>query len=174
LNYVTDYHKSLIGTEGPVISAPTPVSFDSIRRFAQAAMIEDSIHWDADDAAVQGFSAVVAPPLYPMHAITRAAGTPDPFDTLTTNPDWDGVGDPAPQGLPALNLPLYRILNGGMSAEFFKLAEVGDLISSQARYVEIRDRNGRSGDFVTVTIETDYKNQRGEMLVRTRSTVVYR
>ena len=86
-----------------------------------------------------------------------------------------GTGpESTPQGLPALDIPLHRMLNGGVSAEFFRLAEIGDVISSQARYADIADRSGRSGDFVTFTIETEYRNQKDELLVRTRSIVILR
>jgi hypothetical protein len=174
MGYVTDYHKSLIGVVGPVRTAPTAVSADSIRRFVQGAMIDDPIHWSEDEAAEAGYPGVVAPPLYPVNAIRRGNGEPDPLDALRGDPDWDGAGAITPQGLAPLQIPLHRMLNGGVSAEFFKLAEIGDVISSQAKYTDIGDRNGRSGDFVTFTIETEYRNQQDELLVRTRSTVILR
>jgi acyl dehydratase len=174
MGYVTDYHQSLIGVVGPVRTAPAPVSADSIRRFVQAAMIDDPVHWDEEAAVAAGYPAIVAPPLYPLNALRRGNGEPDPLDALADNPDWDGAGESTPQGLPPLKLPLHRMLNGGVSAEFFRLARIGDVISSQARYAEIADRAGRSGDFVTVTIETQYRNQRDELLARTRSTIILR
>lgn len=174
MGYVTDYQRSMIGAVGPVRTAPSPVSADAIRRFAQGAMIEDPIHWSEEAAAQAGYPGVVAPPLYPLNAMRRGSGEPDSLDALRDNPDWDGAGDSTPQGLPALDIPLHRMLNGGMSAEFYKLAEIGDVISSQAKYADIADRAGRSGDFVTFTIETEYRNQKDELLVRTRSTVILR
>jgi len=174
MGYVTDYHLSLIGVAGPVRTAPAPVSADSIRRFVQAAMIDDPVHSSDQAAAQAGYAAIVAPPLFPLNAMRRGAGEPDPLDALAADPDWDGAGENTPQGLAPLQIPLHRMLNGGVSAEFFKLAQIGDLISSQAQYADICDRSGKSGDFVTVTIETDYRNQGGELLLRTRSTVILR
>jgi hypothetical protein len=174
MGYVTDYHRSLIGVAGPVRTAPAPVSADSIRRFVQAAMIDDPIHSSEQAAAQAGYLSVVAPPLYPLNALRRGNDEPDPLDALRGNPDWDGAGESTPQGLAPLEIPLHRMLNGGVSAEFFKLAQIGDLISSRASYADIRDRSGKSGDFVTYTIETEYRNQDDELLARTRSTVILR
>lgn len=174
MGYVTGYHRSLIGAAGPVCTAPAPVSADSIRRFTQAAMIDDPIHWSEEAAIEAGYPGVVAPPLYPLNSMRRGNGESDPLDALRDNPEWDGAGESAPQGLPPLDIPLHRMLNGGVSAEFFKLAEIGDVISSQAKYVDIADRSGKSGDFVTFTIETEYRNQKDELLTRTRSTVILR
>jgi hypothetical protein len=77
-------------------------------------------------------------------------------------------------GLPPLDIPLPRLLNGGVAAEVFDLARVGDVLTARSRYAELTERAGRSGRMVLVVVETDYRNQRDELLLRTRTTMIAR
>jgi acyl dehydratase len=174
MGYVTDEHRALIEKRGPRQVAAAPVSEDGLRRFVQAVMETNPVHWASEVAQQEGFESVVATPLYPTHASRRPSGSPDPLDRLREDPEWDGAGGGSIGGLPALEFPLDRILNGGTEAEFFKLASVGDVISAQSRYVRIEDREGRSGPMVVATIETEYRDQHEALLVRVRNTLIRR
>ncbi len=165
--------RALVGVEGPVRTAPAPLGRDTLRRFVQAAMEVDPIHWDDEAARGRGYDGVVAPPLFPLHAVPRDDGTPDPLDALATDPDWDGI-ELVEDGLPPLDVPLPRLLNGGVAAEVRSLARLGDVVSAQSRYAEITERAGRSGPMVLVVVETDYRAQDGRMLLRTRTTMIAR
>lgn len=170
---LTEDLRGLVGVAGPRLVAPEPVGADSLRRFAQAAMELDPIHWDEAAARARGFGGIVAPPLYPLHAFPRPAGTADPFDALRDNPDWDGI-ELVEDGLPPLEIPLPRLLNGGVAAEVFALARIGDVISARSRYADISEREGSSGAMVFVVVETDYTNQDDLLLLRTRTTMIAR
>jgi hypothetical protein len=173
--FVTDEIRALIGVPGPRFAAPGPLGLDELRRFVQAVMEPDPVHWDADAARASRYGTLVAPPLYVLHAARRASGTPDPLDRLAGEPDWDGLDVGAGfGGLPALEIPLTRVLNGGTEAELFQLPQVGELIEAQSSYVDIVDREGRSGPMVLATIETLYRNQDGAPLARVRHTVIMR
>jgi acyl dehydratase len=165
--------RALVGVEGPVRTAAEPLGRDTLRRFVQAAMEIDPIHWDDDAARARGYDGVVAPPLFPLHAFPRPDGTPDPFDVLAADPGWDGI-ELVEDGLPPVDVPLARLLNGGVAAEVFALARPGDVISAQSRYADITERAARSGPMVLVVVETDYRNQRGTLLLRTRTTMIAR
>jgi len=175
VSFVTEEMRGLIGHVGPRSTAPYPLSEDTLRRFVQAVMEGNPVHWDEEAAAGSRYGAVVAPPLYPMHAFPQPPGTPDPLDRLHEDPDWDGtdVGKGL-GGLPPLDVPLKRVLNGGTEAEFFQLARVGDRISAQSRYLDITEREGRSGPMVLVQVETTYTNQADELLLRSVMTVIMR
>jgi acyl dehydratase len=171
---LTEHARSLIGTSGPRLTAAHPLGEEELRRFTQAVMNTDPIHHD-EQAAAARYGGVVAPALYPVHAFRRPAGSPDPFDRLLEDPDWDGTDVSAGLGgLPPLELPFSRVLNGGVQAEFHRLARVGDVISAQASYADIQEREGRSGAMVLVTVETTYTNQDDAVLARVRSTVILR
>ena len=173
--FVTDEIRALIGVPGPRFAAPGPLGADELRRFVQAVMEPDPVHWHPEAARSSRYGALVGPPLYALHAARRAPGTPDPLDRLAADPDWDGLDVGAGfGGLPALEIPLTRVLNGGTEAEFFQLPRLGEVIAAQSRYVDIVDREGRSGPMVLATIETLYENQDGAPLARVRNTVIMR
>ncbi len=170
---ITDEIRALVGTEGPLRVAPGPLGADTLRRFAQAAMEVDPIHWDAEAARARGYEGIVAPPLFPLHAFPRAPGTADPLDALAGDPDWDGI-ELVEDGLPPVDVPLPRLLNGGVAAEVFGLARVGDVLSARSRYAGISEREGSSGPMVLVVVETDYRDQDARLLLRTRTTMIAR
>jgi len=175
MSFVTDEMRAQLGIRAPRRATAHPLGPDELRRFGQATKDADVFHWDREAAIAAGFPDVVAPPLYPVHAVRQRAGTPDPLERAGAEPDWDGA-DPEVlwRGLPELGLPLHRHLNGGSEVEFFALAAVGDVIVEESRYVDIQEREGRSGPFVLTTMETEYTNQRDEPLCTVRMTVIQR
>ena len=172
--YITPEIQALVGATGPVQTAPLPLGADTLRRFTQAVMEPDPMHWDESAALARGYPGVMAPPLQPQHLFVRLAGTPDPFDKFRDDPDWDGMGGAGNTGLPKVELPLKRLLNGGYRCEFFQLAQVGDLISRQSRYSSITERESSSGPMVFIDTETSYTNQRGQTLMRIVQTTIAR
>jgi hypothetical protein len=169
--YITPAIRSLIGRKGPVRSAVEPLSHDRLRRFNQAAM-EPEIPSPADVQSCR--PAELAPPLWPLHAFVRRVDEPDPFDVLLTDPELDGTHGAGETGLPPIDIPLTRVLNGGVSAEFFAQAEVGDVVHAQSEYADIAEREGRSGPMVIVAIRTTYTNQHGRLLCRVTNSFIRR
>lgn len=175
MGFVTAEILALVDVPGPRFTAPAPLGADELRRFVQAVMEPDPVHWDQERAAASRYGAVVAPPLYVLHAARRPHDTPDPLDRLAAEPEWDGLDVGAGfGGLPAIDVPLKRVLNGGTEAEFFMLPALGSTISAQSRYVEITDREGRGGAMVFAKIETLYCDEHGERLARVVNTVIMR
>jgi MaoC dehydratase-like protein len=166
---------ALIGAEGPRLTASAPLEADGLRRFVQAVMEDDPVHWDEQEAGASRFGGLVAPPLYPTHALRRAPGSPDPLDRLGDDPDWDGLGaGDGVGGLPPIPVTFERTLNGGVEAEFFALARVGDVISAQSRYRDIVEKQGSSGPMLIVKVETHYRNQDDQPLARITKTTILR
>jgi hydroxyacyl-ACP dehydratase HTD2-like protein with hotdog domain len=172
---VTDEMRAQLGRPAPTRVAPDPISRDELRRFGQATLDPDPLHWDADQARAAGYPDAVAPPLYPVHAVRRAPGTPDPLDRAGAEPDWDGAeADALWRGLPVLDVPLHRHLNGGSEVEFFSLAAVGEQVQETSRYVAMEEKQGRSGPLLFTTMETEYRTTDGRHLATVRMTVVQR
>ena len=168
--YVTPEIRGLIGRKGPVRPAAEPLSHDQLRRFNQAAMEPEILI----PAGAPRDPAETAPPLWPLHAFVRGSDEPDPFDVLRQDPELDGTYGAGETGLPPVDLPLTRVLNGGVSAEFFAQAEVGDVIHAQSEYTDIAEREGRSGPMVIVAITTTYTNQHGRLLCRVTNSFIRR
>jgi len=172
--YITDEVRSYIGRQSEPVTAWDAVEPGAVRRFIQAIMDDDPIYWDPEAARARGFERPVAPPLYPGFTFRRPPGTPDPLDRVKENPDYDGIGAGGGTGLPPIpNLPV-RTLNGGVEAEFFALARHGDRITAQSRYVDIYEREGRSGKMVFIVPVTTSTNQDGEVLAKVRNTTIRR
>jgi hypothetical protein len=154
---LTAAQTGLVGRSGRLQVAPEPVELGSVRRFAQAIMDPDPIYHDPDVAGPR-FGGVVAPPLYPLHAIRPAPGDPDPLDPALADPDFDGVGELLPSyGLPALHLPLKRLLNGGNEVRVRSLARVGETIIAISSYEQIYEKRGRGGPLVFVVVLTRFR-----------------
>lgn len=173
--YLTPEVKALIGMEGEPEACWEPVERSEIRRFAQAVMDDDPIYWNDAYARETRYGGVVAPPLYPLFAHRRAPETPDPLPEAAMNPDFDGFTLLLHPGLPPVPLPtLPRLLNGGSEVEFYQLPRLGDRITARAKYLDIYEKSGRSGTMVFIVIETRYLNQRDELLLVSRVTLIRR
>lgn len=161
--YVGDQVRELIGVQSPAVTSQ-PVSADAVRRFVQATGETDSVYWDREQAE-RRYGSMVAPPLYPMHAFRRAAGTPDPLDRAGQDPDWDGLIIESGAALPPLDIPLHRSLNGGSSVEILALAKIGEPVVRTSTYEGFDEREGRSGPLVVVRTRSDYRDTSGQLLI---------
>lgn len=174
MSIITDHARSLVGTSGPRITAAHPLDAGTLRRFVHAVMEPNPLHYDDGVAERAGFAALVAPPLWPAHAIVRGPGTPDPLAQLTDDPEWDGAAGTIFGGLPPLHLNADRILNGGTEAEFHRYAEIGDIVTAQSEYVDIVEREGRNGAMAIVRVRTRYTRQGDEPLVTVTMSLIHR
>lgn len=164
------------GMAGRTLVAGMPLERDTLRRFVQAIMDTDPLYLDAAYAATTRFGDGVAPPLYPVHAFRPALGAPDPLDALRSDPDADGAGgnDGVYFGLPPLDSPFKRLLNGGNEIEFFRCLAVGETCVANARYADVQLKQGKNGALLLVTIETTFSTTGGERLLVNRQTLIWR
>ncbi len=169
-------------SSGPVRTWGT-VEAGAVRRFVQATMDSDPVYWDEEYARTTKYGVPVAPPLYVLHSSRRPPGTPDPFIFFRGDSDLDGsetgfieAGASQSHGrrLPPVDVPQKRLLNGGVEAEFFALPEHGDAITSDSTYVDVHEREGRTGPMVFIVTETTYTNQDDRPLARIRTTTIRR
>lgn len=176
MGLVTDEIRALMGVESEPRTSPVPVSAEILRRFVHGAMEDNPVHWDHEAAATSKYGGVVATPLFPLHAFRRAPGDPDPFDLFETDGEADGLFSVATEtGLPPLDLPLKRVLNGGTEAEFFRLAHVGDVITARSKYLDVSERDSRNGSpMVIVRIATTYTNQHDDVLAVITMSMILR
>ena len=65
-------------------------------------------------------------------------------------------------------------LNGGNRFEYFAPVMIGDQITAKGHVADVYDKAGSSGDLLFIIFETDYTNQRGELVARLRGTTIRR
>jgi hypothetical protein len=173
-NHITDEVKALIGYTTEWVEAYDIVDGSSIRRFHQAIMDDDPIYWDREHAAASKYRGLVAPPLFPLHAFRRPPGTPDPLKQVSEDPNFDGVTRDFGLGLPPPAISLPRLMNAGIEVEVYQLARPGERILARSRYIDIYQKEGKSGALVFIVVETIYRNDKEETLLKSIQTYVLR
>ncbi|ALV40018.1 hypothetical protein AU252_01580 [Pseudarthrobacter sulfonivorans] len=175
MSIVDDEVLAMVGVKGSLRVAPLPLDASTLRRFVHGVMEGNPVHWDEASAQASRYGQVVAPPLWPSHAFVRPSGAhADPLEQLNVDADWDGAAGELFGQLPPVPISLGRLLNGGTSAEFYQLPTIGDVISAQSEYVEIVEREGRTGPMVIVRVLTVYKNQHDHLLSHVTNSLIYR
>lgn len=170
--------RAMIGVAGDVVESWGTVDEEYLRRFTQAVMDPDPRYWDEEFAKSTQYGGIVTPPIMVSYMTNRIR--PDQEDPITKafieNPESDGIGNvERPGSLPAVPTNLVRVLNAGNELEIYQYPTIGDKISFQNRYSDIRERVGREGNpFLIITTETSYRNQRDELLCITRQSSIRR
>ena len=77
----------------------------------------------------------------------------------------------------ALNINLIRLLHGEEEYTYLGAIHPGDIMTGKSKVVEMYDKEKKDkpGKFMEFTvIETEIRNQRGELVIKSRSTLVER
>ncbi|KPJ51589.1 MAG: hypothetical protein AMJ37_04580 [Dehalococcoidia bacterium DG_18] len=131
----------------------------AIRRYAEAVGNPNPLYSDVEYAKKSRYGEVICPPGFfgwPIKASTGAVEVMAPvFSAL-------------------FKAGLVRILDGGMSYEFFLPVRAGDTLTWYARFVDAREREGKTGKMVFLSFETTYINQRGDLVAKARNTFLAR
>jgi N-terminal half of MaoC dehydratase len=99
-----------------------------------------------------------------------------------TNPRWTKEAPPtflvalAPVSIHLSDAEVYGKgwLNGGNRFEYFAPVMIGDVITSKGHIADVYDKPGSSGDLLFIIFQTEYTNQRGELVARVRGTMIRR
>jgi MaoC dehydratase-like protein len=65
-------------------------------------------------------------------------------------------------------------LNGGNRFEYFAPVKIGDEITAVGKVADVYEKEGSTGNLLFIIFETDYTNQRGELVARLRGTMIRR
>ena len=126
------------------------VEFGKVREFARAIKDDNPIYFD--EAYAQREAGGVMPP--PTFTMTQAF--------------WDEAASRIDHGL-----DMRRVLHGEQEFEYVRPVYAGDTLTAQARISSVERRPGkRGGEMTLVTLETEYKNQSGEVCLYARSTII--
>jgi acyl dehydratase len=126
------------------------VEHGKIREFARAIKDDNPMYFD-EEVAEREAGGVMPPPTFTM-----------------TQAFWDDG-----QSRIDLGLDMRRVLHGEQEFEYVKPVYAGDSLTGQGRISSVEKRPGkRGGEMTLVTLETEYKNQRGEVCLYARSTII--
>ena len=65
-------------------------------------------------------------------------------------------------------------LNGGNRFEYLVPVKIGDEITARGHVADVYEKEGSSGNLLFIIFETDYTNQRGDLVARLRGTAIRR
>ncbi|HLK10345.1 MAG TPA: MaoC family dehydratase N-terminal domain-containing protein [Candidatus Binatia bacterium] len=140
---MAEIDRSLVGQWGP--PATMRVEFGKIREFARA--VKDPSPLYADEARC------VAPPTF-----------------LMTIAHW--IGDLG-QTRSAVKLDYRRLLHGEQEFEYLAPIRPGDVLTFRSRTKDVFEKAGkRGGKMLFVIGETEFRNQRGEVVAYMRNTAI--
>jgi acyl dehydratase len=122
-----------------------------IRRFAQAIGDPNPLWQDEEYAAKTQYGGIIAPPQFLIDA-----GLVKLVDRLVEM------------------CPDKANINGGTELEFYRPMKVGDTITTVAKLSEVKQRTGKSGVMLFLTVEVTYTNQKGELVARCRNLFIRR
>jgi acyl dehydratase len=140
--------RTLIGRESePVIHE---VEKGQIRRFADALGDPNPLAQDEAAARAAGYPSLVAPPTF--------AGS------LTANERFRH----------SLDLGTRSILQGEQQIELLRPIVAGDRLTVVTRVADVQERAGASGPSDVLVLEDEGKDEKGELVFRTRATLILR
>jgi hypothetical protein len=117
-------------------------------------------------------------PLYVNREAAQKAGYKDiiaPPTFQTCFPLWSAGG--LMPLIQALNINLIRLLHGEEEYDYLGAIYPGDIMTGKSKVVDMYDKEKKDkpGKFMEFTvIETEIRNQRGELVIKSRSTLVER
>ncbi len=140
--------RSLVGRESePVVHE---VEKGSIRRFAEALGDPNPIYTDEAAAVAAGYPTLVAPPTYPV--------------VLTANERFRH----------SLDLGTRAVLHGEQQFEYARPVLAGDRITVRSRVADVQERAGASGAMDVMVIEDEGRDEKGEVVFKTRAMLILR
>jgi acyl dehydratase len=140
---MAEIDRSLIGVWGP--EGRMRVEFGKVREFARAVKDDNPVYFDEARA--------LAPPTF-----------------LMTIAHWLGsLGETRS----AVKLDYRRLLHGEQEFEYLRPIRAGDVLTFRSRTKDVFEKQGRRGGRMLFIIgETEYRDQRGEVVAYTRNTAI--
>ena len=140
--------RSLIGRESePVVHE---VEKNQVRRFAEALGDPSPLATDEAAARAAGFQALVAPATFAI--------------ALASNERFRH----------SLDLGTRNILHGEQSFEYARPILAGDRITVRSKVADVQERAGASGPMDVLVIEDEGRDDKNELVFRTRATLILR
>ena len=151
-----------------------PLGPSRLRLFAEAVGDCPGFEFDPLARAAGGHGNVVAPALFPIHAIELAPGR-RPLDDSPHATGREGSSEVGRNLAPRLGLATSPPLNGGSSVEIHSLLAVGERVRAESRLVGARSRESRRGGRLLIVESLNEYRVMGSdrLLLRERSRAMH-
>ena len=151
---------------GPVKSTDLgEVTRIEIGRFAVACGDSSALFFDDDFARLNGYGAIIAPPLYLSSVMSWGVGPAE--DQLKA----DGLTGEEVMSLPVAGL---RIMGGGQELEFHRPVVAGTHVFMETGIESVEIKEGRSGNFLVVGLVRKYHDSEDRPLLTCRENFIAR
>ena len=134
----------------------------AIRRYAEAVGNGNPLYCDEEYARTTRHGGIIAPPGFfgwPTRPAASSTGLPQLVADLQA-----ALGE---VGFP-------RILDGGISYEFYAPVRAGDVLVVSPMVKDVTPKEGKSGKMMVCSLETTYLNQNGDVVARASQTFIAR
>lgn len=134
----------------------------AVKRYAEAVGNDNPLYFDEEWARNSRRGGIIAPPGFfgwPAKPVAAATGLPDIIAHLQKALAKAGYA---------------RILDGGISYEFFLSVRAGDTLIASPKIKDIAPKQGKSGTMMMCYFETSYLNQNGDLVARASQTFIAR
>jgi len=130
----------------------------AIRRYADAVGNDNPLYFDEEYASESRYGTIVAPPGFFGWATQSVPSSEGIIGLMTA----------------MINAGYYRILDGGMSYEFFLPVRAGDILIASPKVKDVTAKEGKSGTMIICNFETTYLNQNGDPVAKAYQTLIGR
>lgn len=157
---ISEEAKQFIGrTDLPVIRH---VEKGAIRIYAEAVGNDNPLYSDEEYARKSLYGSIIAPPGF--------------FGWPTKTPcSCTGLADIVGELQAALARGGFpRILDGGMSYNFFLPVRAGDVLVASPKVTGLNEKEGKGGTMIICNFETTYTNQNGDLVAKALQTFIAR
>ncbi len=140
--------KTLIGRESEPVTHD--VEKGAIRSFAEALGDPNPLYVDEEAAKQVGHASIVAPPTFPV--------------VLTVNDRFRH----------SLDLGTRSLLHGEQQFEYSRPIVAGDRLTVRSKVADVQERAGASGPMDVLVVEDEGRDDKGELVFRTRAMLILR
>ena len=152
----------LIGKVGDV--RVFEVEKEAIRRFADAIGDQNPLYYDEEYARNSSYGSIVAPPGF--------FGWPNKWER--EGPFFSRTTVKLGAALAKAGYSMVAAIDAGIEYEFFCPVRAGDTLVASSRILDISERQGKTGKTVFTIIETNYTNQSGDLVAKSRWASIQR
>lgn len=149
---ITDELRKLIGVSSePIVFK---VEEGAIQRYAQAIGDPNPLYNDPDFASKTKYGRLLTPPGFTGWPVKAGRPTDKLFESLIK------AGAPP------------RLLDGGVEFEFIEPVGAGDVLIATTKIANITERETRLGKAMFTTVEITFVNQKGDVALKSWSTLI--